>query len=424
MTLKIPLQPVTGKVSEKALVFSWLLLYFKGIVLPAGLTTITRVFSYPVLGFLLLYHWKKVLYAFLQDKALLILIAFSIASLTWSFEPSATLNSIRGALSTTLFGVYVASLYTPKEQLMLIFKLLFTWCLISLIIELVFPGYGVNADFWAGIFSFKYGLGFSAAMLGIFAILLRMENRISSVLSFLTVACSLLIIIFSKSGTSLMAFCVALSLLPIFYTLRVKNSKLRFLLILVTITTLLTLILVTLANRELIIVNFLGKDLTLTGRSGAWEILIRKGMEHPILGYGLAAFWYTQTAIDFAGENTFPLLPPTGTYLGGFHSHNGYIEIFLSLGFVGLLLSFLSFLMVIIRVTTLVVFKRSIESFFMFQSLIMMLISNFSEVGSILNGGNFLWFLYVIIAISSSIQLNDQSKIQPQTFLDSIDNPS
>lgn len=424
MTLRIPLQPMTGKVSEKALVFSWLLLYFKGIVLPVVLTTVARVFSYPVLGFLLLYHWKKVLYALLQDKALLILVAFSMASLTWSVESSATLDSIRGALSTTLFGVYVASLYTPKEQFTLVFKLLFTWCLISLIVELVFPGYGVNTDSWAGIFSFKYGLGFSAAMLGIFSILLRMENRMSSGLSFLTVACSLLMIVFSKSGTSLMAFCVALSLLPIFYTLKVKNRKLRFLLLLVTITTLLALVVVTLVNRELIVVDFLGKDLTLTGRSGAWEILIRKGMEHPILGHGLAAFWYTQDAVDFAGENTFPLLPPTGTYLGGFHSHNGYIEIFLSLGFVGLLLSFLSFLMVIIRVTTLVIFKKSIESFFMFQSLVMMLVSNFSEIGSILNGGNFLWFLYVIIAISSSIQLNSQGKIQSQTFLDSTGNPS
>lgn len=66
----------------------------------------------------------------------------------------------------------------------------------------------------------------------------------------------------------------------------------------------------------------LGRDETLTGRTEIWAGLIPIAMQHPILGSGFGGFWTSQ-AIEEHGER---------------ESHNGYLETFVTLGFVGLLL--------------------------------------------------------------------------------------
>jgi exopolysaccharide production protein ExoQ len=77
--------------------------------------------------------------------------------------------------------------------------------------------------------------------------------------------------------------------------------------------------------------NLLGKDPTMTGRLPIWqECLHFVGMK-PFLGYGYGAFWTVTShparlireAVDW---DTLP------------HAHNGYIDLLLALGVVGLLL--------------------------------------------------------------------------------------
>ena len=66
----------------------------------------------------------------------------------------------------------------------------------------------------------------------------------------------------------------------------------------------------------------LGRDETLTGRTEIWAELLPVVIQNPFLGSGFGAFW-TPKAIDLyrIGE-----------------AHNGYLEVLLELGFVGLLL--------------------------------------------------------------------------------------
>ena len=65
----------------------------------------------------------------------------------------------------------------------------------------------------------------------------------------------------------------------------------------------------------------LGRDETLTGRTDIWKKLIPVAMQHPIFGCGYGGFWTTETIeIHLVNE-----------------AHNGYLQIILELGFVGIL---------------------------------------------------------------------------------------
>ena len=66
----------------------------------------------------------------------------------------------------------------------------------------------------------------------------------------------------------------------------------------------------------------LGRDTTLTGRTGIWAGLLPVIERQPILGYGFGSFWTTKRArIHEINE-----------------AHNGYIDVLLEIGYVGLFL--------------------------------------------------------------------------------------
>jgi O-antigen ligase len=77
----------------------------------------------------------------------------------------------------------------------------------------------------------------------------------------------------------------------------------------------------------------LGRSSTLSGRTEIWAALIPSA-SNPILGAGFESFWISPDAQRFWG---------TLSHLGWWHpeilvpeAHNGYIEVYLNLGWVGL----------------------------------------------------------------------------------------
>jgi O-antigen ligase len=90
--------------------------------------------------------------------------------------------------------------------------------------------------------------------------------------------------------------------------------------------------------------QFLGRDVTLTGRTRLWTILLPVMANHPLLGYGYAAFWDgwkpEVLGVWIQAERLVPV------------ADNGYIDLVLSLGAVGLGL----FLYVFVQA-----FRRAIE---------------------------------------------------------------
>ena len=82
------------------------------------------------------------------------------------------------------------------------------------------------------------------------------------------------------------------------------------------------------AARYDLILEALGRDASLTGRTEIWAYTLQYALKSPFTGYGYDAFWN--------GE-----LSPGAQYAEYWdtpHSHNGWLEVFIALGLPGLLL--------------------------------------------------------------------------------------
>jgi O-antigen ligase len=73
-------------------------------------------------------------------------------------------------------------------------------------------------------------------------------------------------------------------------------------------------------------------DTTFTGRTDVWEFAISSLALHPMLGYGFAAFWGTASIEKLVQNDQIEWAA------GASHSHNGYLDSALTLGYPGLAL--------------------------------------------------------------------------------------
>jgi exopolysaccharide production protein ExoQ len=71
-----------------------------------------------------------------------------------------------------------------------------------------------------------------------------------------------------------------------------------------------------------------GRDATFTGRTGLWETVLQEPI-NPLVGVGYANFWLGERLTRFWAM--YPTSPPI-------QSHNGFIEVYLNLGLIGLCL--------------------------------------------------------------------------------------
>jgi exopolysaccharide production protein ExoQ len=404
MKLKLPINELLWEEREKKLIFLLLLIFPKDVLLPLLLDKSLHLLAYVIVTFLFLIHWRKILYVLSKDPSLLLILGLSVASIIWSVSPEASLLSIRALLNTSLLAAYIATYYKPHEQLKLWAGIFFIWGVLSLLIELVYPSYGANLEFWTGLFAFKYGLGLSMALGSAIAISNMLSKGKYALFSAMCLFPALVLLIFSQSTTNLLALVLSLLPLPIYIFSKQSNYKLRIILYVGVVLLGISLTLVTFLNIETIVVDWLGKDFSLTGRLPLWQAIFRQGMERPWFGYGHGAFWSTKESIQAIRENAWPDLPPTGTYLSTFHSHNGFLELFLNLGFLGVLAFAVNFCLVLSRVVFLFLYTKTVESLWMLQTLIFMIVVNISEVGTILVGYQLLWILYITVALSSAVQ--------------------
>jgi O-antigen ligase len=80
------------------------------------------------------------------------------------------------------------------------------------------------------------------------------------------------------------------------------------------------------------ILKLLPVDTTFTGRTGIWEFAISSLALRPFLGYGFAAFWGTDSIEKLVKNDQLEWAASAS------HSHNGYLDTALTLGYPGLAL--------------------------------------------------------------------------------------
>ena len=360
-----------------------------------------------ITSLLIAMRWRRFVRVATQDKFLLLLVGIALASVLWSVAPAVTLRRDVGLLGTTLFGAYFAARYEPKEQLRLLAWALGIAALLSLVFALALPSYGVDDDIrggWQGIYGGgKNALGRIMALSIIVFLLLALSNRRRRWILWAGFGLSAGLLLLSNSVTSQVSLLIILLLLPLYGALRWHYAlTASFFAFAVLVGGGVAMWLV--ANAETVL-GVLGRDLTLTNRTELWPAVIEMIRQRPWLGYGYGAFW-----LGWAGESAHVWLWNARIGLEAVHAHNGFLDLWLNLGLLGVSTFAFGFLLAVRRAVIWVRSTRAAEGLWPLAFLTFMLFYNFTE-SSILAHGNVFWVLYVAVVLSTAARLAEARKV-------------
>ncbi|MBD2336439.1 O-antigen ligase family protein [Calothrix sp. FACHB-156] len=348
-------------------------------------------------------RWKRTLYVLGKNKFVLLLLGLSLFSLFWSFAPDLTLkNSIR-LIGSSLFGIYLASRYTLKEQLKLLAWTFSIAIVLSFIFSIALPKYGimggVHAGKWRGIFIHKNGLG--SSMLNSSTIFLLMaaaykKHRNLFLLGFLL---SLILIVLSVSTSALINLIILISVFIAFRAL-----WLPYYVMVPTIlaaATLIQIIYFWFINNANLIFGVFGKDAGLSGRGDLWSLVFDMIQRQPWLGYGYSGFWN-----GWNGESAYiwRAAPWTPT-----HPHNGFLELWLNLGLLGLSIFLIGFGINYFKALAFVRLTRKTEDFFPVIHMTSLVLINLTET-ALLESDNLNWIIYIALSSAISMQVHEQMR--------------
>lgn len=365
--------------------------------LQAALCCLIGTFSFCLIA---VWH-KRVIRTAIKEKLLWVLVAIALVSIFWSDQPLWTFISSILLLSTTLFGVYFSTRYSLNQQLFLLAWALGISAILSLIFALVVPSYGVmgmgytsnsqdlvHAGTWQGIYGHKnlFGLFMSLGTLVFF--LLTKNSRKHRWVAWVGLCLCMSLLLLSNSKTALIVFLAIMALIPLYRALRWNHTFVLpfFIAVILIGGSIATLLL---SNAEAILGAF-GRDTTLTGRTLLWSTVLYKIWQRPWLGYGYGGFWR-----GWEGESAdiWKIVQWEVP-----HSHNGFLDLWLDLGLLGIAAFALSFVAVYLRAISWLRQTKTIEGLWPIAYLTFLLLVNLSE--SCLLRLHFMWILYVTITLS------------------------
>jgi O-antigen ligase len=255
-------------------------------------------------------------------------------SFFWSDAPGHTLRAAVQLTMTVLISIYFGARFTLFDFARALFIVLAIAALVSLAAILAKAGFAYDHNGVArGIFPHKNVLGGRMVLLLVCCLLLFADgwHRISTIL---VAGLGLLLVAFSQSGTAILmtgGLCVVAPLL----LARGAAAPLRAIAYVIALLFAAAIAWVLLAfDLDVVgaVLEALGKERTLTGRSVLWDFAVGLIEARPWLGNGFDAFW--NLGPGSAGEYVqHVLLQDIKNF------HNSYLDITVQLGFVGLALA-------------------------------------------------------------------------------------
>jgi len=263
--------------------------------------------------------------------------AYAGISFVWSDFPDIALKRWFKSLGDVIMALVILSDARPWKALETMFKrIAFLLLPMSVVFIKYFPNLGRGYDMWTGeqfntgVTTNKNMLGYSLFVFGLFFVTTllspigrgreRPKHDIYIALVFLGITAWL----FSVADTKTPLLCLMVSVL-IFVASSIRFARKYW-------ATLVTIAIATFAflqfglNISEVLVQSAGRDLTLTGRTDLWASVLQIPL-NPLVGAGFASFWLGDRLLQLWDLYFFR---PT-------QAHNGYLEIYLNLGILGVI---------------------------------------------------------------------------------------
>jgi len=343
---------------------------------------------------------KKFVAAWQRNWLLGLFICLALASLTWTVLLSATIYRAFLLLFITLIAAYLGMQFSRRDLVNFVAVSIGIFALASWLLAVIWPGAGITSahpyeGLWRGIFWHKIylgatmALGYPAYLVILFSAKLQYTRAQKFLALVMIVVCSALAVL-SDSATGLVVFAIQTGLFILVslwllwghlltrrsYWLMGGTMALGFLLVVTHLD---------------FVFGFFNRTASLTGRVPMWlHVLDTYFVRHPLFGHGFGAFWLqpgiNQEIQSFLGGWLYPVKV----------SDNGYLDVLLGLGVVGLLLLLAILVTGFKRVFRIALEGRDLKHFFPFFVMVHIVLINVS-LSYFVEMESFVWFLLVLV---------------------------
>lgn len=277
----------------------------------------------------------------LFSSLLYVLLAWALFSLLWSNQPALAFSRYIQLMLVTLSALTIVQSLGPERTLDILAKFLFftifvDWISIAIIPQAIHLYNENDANLigsWRGLHLHKN----IAAPLMVIACLLFLsrfaeKRRLFDSLGFILAAGFLW---GTNSKTSIGFFAVAFCVLILLHFKQRNNPLFGIISTIVFLLATAIGIMLFYANYD-VIKTGLSDPLLFSGRGGLWGIIMILSSDYDFMGYGYGSFWRV-------GLDGISYEYASGWHASSFNGHNGYLDMLVTLGWVGFWLGIATF---------------------------------------------------------------------------------
>jgi len=323
-----------------------------------------------------LFH--TMLFRIRKNWLLIVFLALASVSIAWSIAPGITVYRVFALLGSTCVGIYLGSTKDENKLLDVLFWAGVIIVILSFALAIMMPFAGrmffppYNGA-WRGLFWHKNELGSIMSLFALIFLFRALRNfKVSLVILdsiFYVLSVGLVYLSRSVAGYITLIFLhVAVIIVIIWLRLQSKLRRVHYFLISIGGGIVALLIYFNLDR----ILGVFNRSSDLTGRVQLWQYLLHDVVkESPIFGHGFGALWY----LDSFRTQVQKVVGWTYQVVIG---DNGFMDILLHLGWVGLSIFSLVFFLMFYRAIRYALSQRTFVSFLPLLILIYSLIGNIS----------------------------------------------
>lgn len=324
------------------------------------------------------------------SPAMVLFVLLAILSIGWTPSIQSTLIYTGASICTIACALFTASVPTREECLVGLMRGFKISAFSSLAIGLALPEIGImggihtngaligiypHRNVLAGVIAFGLVFAFAyprllgrwaltkVAWLGLFSVVLFMAGSSTAILAvFLAISTSIVVLALRNMGFRSASLPFVMGGLIIALGVAVAVSQLPR------------------------ITELLGRTSTLSGRTTIWSGVLEAARDHPLLGAGWGAAWQEDVSVS-ATVRAYTSYSVTD-------AHNGYLDVLVQLGFLGLACFLIFFTATIVRALNYALRGTTFGSLWPITTLTLLAIVNFSES----RAHEFLgWFLIILL---------------------------
>jgi exopolysaccharide production protein ExoQ len=293
-------------------------------------TQVVLAVLYLAVAVLALSEFRRTMSSIRRTPAIVGLLLLALASALWAEMPDIVFRRSVALAGTCLFGIVLATRFNFLEQLKMLRWVLRLAAVLS--VTIVILGHGVimstGGESVRGVFNHKNRLGAAMALAFLVEWYIPENTRWLRIIKAISLSLFASLLLYSNSMTSVVTVAVTLLIMWAF-TAIYRRYKL-LVPVLFPMLLVLGLLLGTLGVSVGSLTGSMGRSSDLTGRTELWGSIATMILDRPVLGFGFSGFWDGASSEASVVESNIGWSPS--------YSHNGYLEITLSLGFVGLFL--------------------------------------------------------------------------------------